>query len=49
MITGHAAGTMAALASLSNGHVRDLDIKTVQKTLLEQRAVLTTEQAAPVA
>ncbi len=49
MITGHAAGTTAALASLSNGHVRDLDIKTVQKTLLEQRAVLTTEQAAPVA
>jgi hypothetical protein len=40
--TGHAAGTAAALAALGNGRARDVNILTLQKTLLSQGAILTT-------
>jgi hypothetical protein len=40
MATGHAAGTTAALASKHGGRIRDLDISLVQKTLVEQDAIL---------
>ena len=40
MATGHAAGTTAALAARHNGRIRDLDIADLQRTLLEQGAIL---------
>jgi hypothetical protein len=43
MITGHAAGTAAALASRGNGQVRDVDIALLQRTLLDQGAILSTD------
>lgn len=42
MITGHAAGTTAALASKGNGEVRDVDINSLQRTLIEQGVILST-------
>ena len=42
LATGHAAGTTAALAAKHTGKVRDLDIRLVQKTLIEQNAILGT-------
>ena len=44
MATGHAGGTIAALASQGNGKIRDLDIRLIQRTLLEQDAILSTEE-----
>jgi hypothetical protein len=40
MATGHAAGTMAALAARNGGKPASLDIAEVQKTLAAQNAVL---------
>ena len=42
--TGHAAGTSAALAALDHeGRVREVNIRRLQNTLIEQKAILTTE------
>jgi hypothetical protein len=41
--TGHAAGTGAALAAQGSGRVRDVNILALQKKLLEQHAILTTD------
>src|SRR4051812_22710435 len=41
--TGHAAGTGAALAARGTGRVRDVDILALQRKLLEQRAILSTD------
>lgn len=46
MITGHAAGTAAALAALENIAIPDLDVAKLQQTLLDQKAVLSTDRAA---
>jgi hypothetical protein len=46
MATGHAAGTAAALAAAGNGKIRNLDIRSLQKTLLEQDAILATGERA---
>jgi hypothetical protein len=43
MATGQAAGTIAALAGRANSHIRDLDIRLIQQTLLEQDVVLSTD------
>lgn len=40
MATGHAAGTTAALASKHSRRIRDVDISLVQKTLVDQDAIL---------
>jgi len=40
LVTGHAAGVAAAQASLSGRSVRNLNVKKVQKVLLEQKAYL---------
>ena len=42
MATGHSAGTTAALAALEGELVRDLDVREVQKKLVEQGAILST-------
>lgn len=42
MATGHAGGTIAALASRETSRIRDLDIRHIQRTLLDQDAVLST-------
>lgn len=42
MATGHAAGTAAALAAQDSGRMRDLDIRRLQRTLIEQDAILGT-------
>jgi hypothetical protein len=48
MATGHAAGTVAALAARHNGQIRKLDIGLVQRTLIRQDAILGTgERASP--
>ena len=39
MATGHAGGTIAALASQGNGKIRDLDIRLIQRTLLVSRNI----------
>lgn len=44
MATGHAAGVAAALVARENKDIRSVDIKTIQKTLIEQGAILTTER-----
>jgi hypothetical protein len=40
MATGHAAGTIAALGATTGTTPGDLDIRTVQETLIAQRAIL---------
>ena len=40
MATGHAAGTTAALAAKHNSKMRDLDVRLVQRTLMQQDAIL---------
>ncbi|MBC7232334.1 MAG: FAD-dependent oxidoreductase [Chloroflexi bacterium] len=45
LATGHAAGTAAALAALGNGRTRDVDIATLQRTLKEQGAILSTKSS----
>jgi len=40
--TGHAAGTAAALAARHGGSVRDVNVRQLQKTLLDQGAILST-------
>ena len=40
MITGHAAGTAAALASKGVCRLRQLDIQQLQSTLKEQKTLL---------
>ena len=40
LVTGHAAGVAAALASQTGQSTRDLDVGRVQKMLLEQKAYL---------
>ena len=40
MATGHAAGTAAAVAALNNQYMRDVDIRLVQQTLIDQDAIL---------
>lgn len=47
MITGHAAGTTAALAAKTDIAVPELDVRTVQQALIEQDAVLRIDQAVP--
>jgi len=42
MATGHSAGTTAALSVLSGKQIRDLDVRQVQKKLIEQGAILST-------
>jgi hypothetical protein len=42
--TGHAAGTGAALAARGSGRVRDVNIRALQRTLLDQGAILSTEE-----
>lgn len=42
LATGHAAGTAAALAAKEKGRVRELDVPTLQHTLVEQQAILST-------
>ena len=42
MAIGHAAGVTAALASKATGKVRDLNIRHIQRTLLDQDAILST-------
>jgi len=42
MATGHSAGTTAALAALEGKQIRDLDVRQVQKKLIEQGAILST-------
>lgn len=49
MATGHAAGTTAALASNHGGKTRELDISLVQRTLVEQDAVLGIGERARIA
>lgn len=46
MATGHAAGTAAALAAQDSGKMRDLDIRRLQKTLVEQDVILGTGERA---
>jgi len=46
MATGHAAGTAAALAAQNGGKTRELDISHLQKTLIDQDAVLGTGERA---
>lgn len=46
MATGHAAGTAAALAVKYSGNPRLLDIQELQKTLLEQGAILNAKPLA---
>jgi hypothetical protein len=46
LATGHAAGTTAALASKHGGKIRDLDVHLLQKTLIEQNAILGTGERA---
>jgi hypothetical protein len=46
MATGHAAGTAAALAAADEGRLRALDIRQLQRTLLEQDAILGTGERA---
>ena len=41
--TGHAAGTGAALAARHGGRVREVNLLALQKTLLSQGAILSTE------
>jgi hypothetical protein len=43
LATGHAAGTAAALAAKDNVKVRGIDIKALQRILMEQHAILSTE------
>jgi hypothetical protein len=38
MVTGHAAGTAAALAALYKRSPREIDVKLLQKTLLRHGA-----------
>jgi len=40
MATGHAAGSAAALAARGSGRLRELDVRRLQQTLLEQGAIL---------
>ena len=40
MATGQAAGVTAAMAAQHGSRTRDLDIRLVQRTLLEQDAIL---------
>lgn len=40
LVTGHAAGVAAAQASQSGQSTRDVDVKRIQKVLLEQKACL---------
>lgn len=40
LVTGHAAGVAAARASQSGQSTRDVDVKRIQKVLLEQKAYL---------
>ena len=40
MATGHAAGTIAALAAMAGKPASEVDIAQVQATLREQKAVL---------
>lgn len=40
MATGHAAGTSAAVAALNDRYVRDVDIREIQRTLIDQDAIL---------
>ena len=40
MATGHAAGTAAAVGALNNQYMRDVDIRLVQQTLIDQDAIL---------
>ena len=40
MATGHAAGTSAALAAIHHQYVRDVDIRLIQQTLIEQDVIL---------
>ncbi len=42
MAIGHAAGVSASLAAQSTGKIRDLNIRKVQHTLLDQDAILST-------
>jgi hypothetical protein len=42
MATGHAAGTAAAVAAKRNSRIRDIPIRLLQRTLLEQGAILST-------
>jgi hypothetical protein len=48
MATGHAAGVAAALAAQHGGKIRELDIRLVQRTLLEQDAILGVGERAKV-
>lgn len=40
MATGHAAGTAAAVAALNDRYMRDIDIREIQRKLIEQNAIL---------
>ncbi|WP_081841576.1 FAD-dependent oxidoreductase [Alicyclobacillus macrosporangiidus] len=40
MVTGHAAGTMAALAALKNCKITELSVREIQSVLRSQKAVL---------
>ena len=42
MAIGHAAGVTASLASQHTGKIRDLNVRKIQRTLLEQNAILST-------
>jgi len=45
MATGHAAGVAAAIAAKGNGRVRETSVKDIQRMLLQQDAILSTENA----
>ncbi len=40
MVTGHAAGTAAAVAALNGQFMRDVDIRDIQRKLIEQDGIL---------
>ena len=40
MATGHAAGTSAAVAAMNGQYMRDVDIRQIQRTLIDQDAIL---------
>ena len=40
MATGHAAGTSAAIAAMNGQYIRDVDVRLIQKTLIEQDVIL---------
>lgn len=43
MITGHAAGTAASIAGMEDGIIRNIDVHELQKTLIKQKVVLSTD------